>query len=62
VTHTITLIPGDGIGPEVTDAVTGILEASGVSIDWERHLDILERAVLDVARSHEQVAAEAATA
>jgi glycosyltransferase 2 family protein len=30
--------------------------------DWERHLDILERAVLDVARSHELVAAEAATA
>jgi glycosyltransferase 2 family protein len=30
--------------------------------DWERHLDILERTVLDVARSHEQVAAEAATA
>ena len=30
--------------------------------DWERHLDILERAVLDVARSHEQIAAEAATA
>ncbi len=30
--------------------------------DWERHLDILERAVLDVARRHEQVAAEAATA
>jgi len=38
MTHTITLIPGDGIGPEVTDAVTAILEASGVSIDWERHL------------------------
>jgi uncharacterized protein (TIRG00374 family) len=30
--------------------------------DWERHLDVLERAVLDVARSHEQVASEAATA
>jgi glycosyltransferase involved in cell wall biosynthesis len=30
--------------------------------DWERHLDVLERAVLDVARSHEQFAAEAATA
>jgi glycosyltransferase 2 family protein len=30
--------------------------------DWERHLDILEKAVLAVARSHEQVAAEAATA
>jgi glycosyltransferase involved in cell wall biosynthesis len=30
--------------------------------DWERHLDKLERSVLEVARSHEQVAAEAATA
>ena len=30
--------------------------------DWERHIDVLERSVLDVARSHEQVAAEAATA
>jgi isocitrate dehydrogenase (NAD+) len=37
MTHTITLIPGDGIGPEVTDAVLRILDASGVSIDWERH-------------------------
>jgi glycosyltransferase involved in cell wall biosynthesis len=30
--------------------------------DWQRHLDILERCIVDVARSHEQVAAEAATA
>jgi glycosyltransferase involved in cell wall biosynthesis len=30
--------------------------------DWERHLDTLERSVLEVARSHEQVAKEAATA
>jgi uncharacterized protein (TIRG00374 family) len=30
--------------------------------DWERHLDVLERTVLEVARSHEQIAAEAATA
>ena len=37
MTHNITLIPGDGIGPEVTDAVVRILEATGVSIDWERH-------------------------
>jgi isocitrate dehydrogenase (NAD+) len=37
MTHTITLIPGDGIGPEVTDAVVRILGAAGVSIDWERH-------------------------
>ena len=33
--HTVTLIPGDGIGPEVTDAVQKILRASGVAIEWE---------------------------
>jgi isocitrate dehydrogenase (NAD+) len=38
MTHTITLIPGDGIGPEVTEAVVRILSAAGVSIEWERHL------------------------
>ncbi len=38
MTHTITLIPGDGIGPEVTEAVVRILKASGVSIEWEPHL------------------------
>jgi isocitrate dehydrogenase (NAD+) len=38
MTHTITLIPGDGIGPEVTEAVVRILKASGVSIDWETHV------------------------
>lgn len=37
MTHTITLIPGDGIGPEVSEAVVRILAAAGVSIDWERH-------------------------
>ena len=30
--------------------------------DWERHIDVMERAVLEVARAHEQVALEAATA
>jgi isocitrate dehydrogenase (NAD+) len=33
--HRVTLIPGDGIGPEVTGATVRILEASGVKIDWE---------------------------
>ncbi len=33
----ITLIPGDGIGPEVTSAVVRILDAAGVRIDWDRH-------------------------
>src|SRR5712672_1426539 len=35
--HKITLIPGDGIGPEVTEAVLRILDATGVSIEWERY-------------------------
>ena len=38
MTHTITLIPGDGIGPEVTEAVVRILKASGVSIEWEPYV------------------------
>jgi len=33
--HTITLIPGDGIGPEVTSAVVRIVDASGASIEWD---------------------------
>jgi isocitrate dehydrogenase (NAD+) len=37
MTHRITLIPGDGIGPEVTDAVLQILSAAKVVIEWERH-------------------------
>ena len=36
--HTVTLIPGDGIGPEVTDAVVRMVNASGASIDWEPQL------------------------
>ena len=34
--HTITLIPGDGIGPEVTTAVERIFKAAGLAIDWDR--------------------------
>jgi isocitrate dehydrogenase (NAD+) len=37
MSHAITLIPGDGIGPEVTAAVVRILDAASVKIDWERH-------------------------
>jgi isocitrate dehydrogenase (NAD+) len=33
--HRVTLIPGDGIGPEVTGAAVRVLEASGVKIAWE---------------------------
>src|SRR6476659_4585688 len=35
MTHRITLIPGDGIGPEVTKAAVRILEATGVKFEWE---------------------------
>ncbi len=35
-THKVTLIPGDGIGPEVTQAVVRILEATGIKWEWER--------------------------
>jgi isocitrate dehydrogenase (NAD+) len=34
--HTVTLIPGDGIGPELTTAMTRVVEATGVSVEWER--------------------------
>ena len=33
--HNITLINGDGIGPEISDAVVKILDAAGVQINWE---------------------------
>jgi len=36
--HTITLIPGDGIGPEIIAATVRIIEASGVEIEWETHI------------------------
>ena len=60
--HTITLIPGDGIGPEVTNAVVRILAASGVAIDWdtqeagvvavEHHGHPLPDALIDSIRRH----------
>ncbi len=38
MTHTITLIPGDGIGPEITDATLHVLAATGLSFAWDRQL------------------------
>src|SRR5262249_61146124 len=35
MSHKVTLIPGDGIGPEVTNAVVRILDATGVKFEWE---------------------------
>lgn len=36
--HNITLIPGDGIGPEIIAATVRIIEASGVDIEWETQI------------------------
>jgi isocitrate dehydrogenase (NAD+) len=35
VAHTVTLIPGDGVGPEISEATRRVLEATGVKFDWE---------------------------
>jgi isocitrate dehydrogenase (NAD+) len=35
--RTITLIPGDGIGPEVTEAVVRIFKVAGLEIEWQQH-------------------------
>jgi isocitrate dehydrogenase (NAD+) len=35
VKHVVTLIPGDGIGPEITAAMCRVVEATGVDIEWE---------------------------
>ncbi|MEA2676179.1 MAG: isocitrate dehydrogenase [Chloroflexota bacterium] len=36
MTYTVTLIPGDGIGPELADATTLVLEATGLKFEWRR--------------------------
>ncbi|HLA96376.1 MAG TPA: isocitrate/isopropylmalate family dehydrogenase, partial [Pyrinomonadaceae bacterium] len=36
--HTITLIPGDGIGPEIVAATVRILEATGIDVTWETQI------------------------
>ncbi len=33
--HTVTIIPGDGIGPEIADALVKVIDATGVDIEWE---------------------------
>ena len=33
--HPVTLIPGDGVGPEISEATVRVLEATGVEFDWD---------------------------
>src|SRR5437762_2224117 len=35
--HPVTLIPGDGIGPEIVRSVRAVIEAAGVEIEWHEH-------------------------
>ena len=35
MSHVVTLIPGDGVGPELTEAARRVIDASGATIDWE---------------------------
>jgi isocitrate dehydrogenase (NAD+) len=37
LTHTITLIPGDGTGPEIVEATRRAIEATGVKVQWDVH-------------------------
>jgi len=46
MSHRVTLIPGDGTGPELTEATRRVLEATGVAFDWdlqEAGADVMER-------------------
>ena len=38
MTHNVTLIPGDGIGPEITEETVKVLEATGLSFNWDEEL------------------------
>ena len=61
--RTCVLIPGDGIGPEVCDAVVRVLDAAGADIAWDRRLagvaaieagdaEVLPAATCDAIRRH----------
>ena len=62
MTHTVTLIPGEGIGPEISVAVKRILEEAGAQITWDeipsraelerRGVDFLRSGVMESARKH----------
>jgi len=60
--YQVSLLPGDGIGPEVTEATRRVLEATGIGFDWdycdagidalEKHGDVLPQATLDSIRKN----------
>ena len=61
--HTVVLLPGDGIGPEVTDAAARVMEAAGFDVEWVRcdagagalqrgHDDVLPAETLDAIKKY----------
>ena len=67
--RTCVLIPGDGIGPEVCDAVVRVLDAAGADIAWDRRqagvaaieagdAEVLPAATCDAIRGYEQLRRE----
>lgn len=60
--YQVTLIPGDGIGPEVSEATKRVLEATGIAFEWDTHDagvtalekvgDVLPESVLDSVRTN----------
>jgi len=60
--HRIVLVPGDGIGPEITEAVKRILAAAGAQIEWVEHTagvsaltegsDVLPESTVEAIRQH----------
>ncbi len=55
MSHSVTLFPGDGIGPEVADAAVRVIGAAGVAIDWER----VELNAETIRRANEEIPPEA---
>ena len=61
-TYQVSLLPGDGIGPEVADATRRVLDATGISFDWEvcdagedaleKHGELLPKPTLDSIRNN----------
>src|ERR1700736_1823041 len=73
IRHKVTLIPGEGIGPEVAAATRRVLEAAGVQIDWEeiagrsdsssdQGISVSHAAVESVRRNHVALKGPMATA
>ncbi len=58
----VVLIPGDGIGPEITEATKNVIAASGAKIEWvirragvsaiEKYREVLPEVTLDAIREH----------